>query len=88
MPQDISTGAIVTRIRNLWTQQKKVEKPGERRSWSLFLLTTTKYSKFKVPDSLQGKQEKQTRDKHEHNKRTTENTTGVPRTIGAKISKS
>ena len=34
------------------------------------------------------KQEKQTRDKHKHNKRTTENTTGVLRTIGVKILKS
>ena len=42
----------------------------------------------KTPESSRGKQEKQTREKHKHNKRTAENTTGVQRTIGAKISKS
>ena len=83
MLQDISTGAVATRICNLWNQQKN----GERKNWSFFL-NHHNIEKIQTPESPRGKQEKQIREQHKQNKRTAENTTGVPRTIGAKISKS
>ena len=83
MLQDISTGAVATRIRNL----RKQKKNGEKKKLVIFS-NHHNIEKFKTPESSQGKQEKQIREQHKQNKRTAENTTGVPRTIGAKISKS
>ena len=87
VPQDISTGAIVTRIRNLQTPKRtKRNQPEEKASLFLFLQTA-------ITRPIIREQEKRTGDEHKrhkgttynskHNNRTAENTTEVsPRAIG------